>query len=154
MTWSTNNSHPAKAARQAPHNFYFVVDLFTPQLRFQKRNLAVEFDCLFISILEFSYADNLFHTAKTVDGDHLFLYKGTYSNRQHSTKQIFIFASRFQLEVERKSGLVFLGDGSFQSVPAKFKHTYSLRTMIEGSVFPVAFALMEEKTAQAYEMVF
>ena len=98
--------------------------------------------------------DNLFHSAKTVDGDDLFLHKGTYSNRLHSTKQIFIFASRFQLDVARKGRGVFLGDGTFQFVPAKFKQMYSLHTMIDGSVFPVAFALMEEKTAQAYEMVF
>ena len=66
----------------------------------------------------------------------------------------YIFASRFQLDVARKGRGIFLGDGTFQFVPAKFKQMYSLHTMVDGSVFPVAFALMEEKTAQAYEMVF
>ena len=98
--------------------------------------------------------DNLFHSVKTIDGDDLLLFEGAYSNRQHSTKQIFIFASRFQLDVARKGRGVFLGDGTFQFVPAKLKQMYSLHTMVAGSVFPVAFVLMEEKTAQAYEMVF
>ena len=47
-----------------------------------------------------------------------------------------------------------MGDGTFQFVPAKFKQMYSLHTMIDKSVFPAAFALMEEKTAQSYEIVF
>ena len=82
------------------------------------------------------------------------LFREEYSNGQQTKQKIVVFASNFQLEIAKKGSGVFLGDGTFQYVPAKFKQMYSLHTMVDGTVFPVAFALMEEKTAEAYEMLF
>ena len=49
--------------------------------------------------------------------------------------------------------MVFLSNGTFQYIPVMFKQMYSLHTIVDGTVFPVAFALME-KTLEAYENFF
>ena len=51
-------------------------------------------------------------------------------------------------------GGVSVGYGTFEYVTAMFKQMYSIHAMIGGVVFPVAFVFMEEKTTQAYEIVF
>ena len=47
-----------------------------------------------------------------------------------------------------------MGDGTFDSVPSMFTQMYTIHVMHGDTSFPVAFALMEDKTTSAYEIVF
>ena len=107
----------------------FVIDQFTPPLSVLRNAISRLKSKVFSSShLCSDIVDNLFHSAKTVDGDDLFLHKGTYSNRQHSTKQIFIFASRFQLDVARKAAESFWAMGHFSSFQQSSNRcTHSIR---------------------------
>ena len=58
------------------------------------------------------------------------------------------------LDVAQRGRGVFLGDGTFDSVPTMFKQLYTIHAEVDGSVFPVVFVLMEERSTEAYEYVF
>ena len=47
-----------------------------------------------------------------------------------------------------------MGDGTFDSVPSLFTQMYTIHALHGESSFPIAFALMEERTTHAYEILF
>ena len=65
-----------------------------------------------------------------------------------------VLSSAFQLDVARRSPGTFMGDGTFDSVPSLFTQMYTIHALHGESSFPIAFALMEEKTVRAYEILF
>ena len=60
----------------------------------------------------------------------------------------------FLLEIARRGSVVFLGDGTFDSVPTMFKQLYTIHAEVDGSAFPIVFVLMEERSTNAYERIF
>ena len=133
----------------------FIVDQFTPSKAVLQNAISrLKAKVFGQSKLDGSQLERLFCSTKTIAGEDLLMWKGEYTNDKHVSKRIVIFSSPFQLTIARKSGGVFMGDGTFEFVPAMFKQMYSIHAMIGGVVFPVAFVFMEEKTTQAYEIVF
>ena len=65
-----------------------------------------------------------------------------------------MLSSAFQIDVAKRGVGTFLGDGTFDSVPPLFTQMYTIHVMHCDTSFPIAFALMEDKTARAYEIVF
>ena len=47
---------------------------------------------------------------------------------------------------------MFLGDGTFVSVPKMFKQLHSSHTEVDGSAFTIVFVLLEERSFDAYEL--
>ncbi len=96
---------------------------------------------------------NLFATSTTHFGDNFLLFDEIYRTRVASADELLGFQA-FLLEIARRGSGVFLGDGTFDSVPTMFKQLYTIHAEVDGSAFPIVFVLMEERTAEAYERVF
>ena len=97
---------------------------------------------------------NLFSSTRTRSGDTFLLFDGTHPTCDGERKRVVGFSSGFMLDVAQRGRGVFLGDGTFDSVPTMFKQLYTIHAEVDGSVFPVVFVLVEERSTEAYECVF
>ena len=132
----------------------FIVDQFTPPKASLQYAIARLKKAIFgRSKIEADELRYYLQNIQTLDGNQFILAEETYLNHQ-TTKRIIIMASPFQIDVARRCSGKFMGDGTFECVPSFFTQMYTIHTFHGASSFPVAFALMEEKTTQAYEILF
>ena len=133
----------------------FDVDQFTPSTASLKNALSrIKTKMLGITKIDAASLTNLFATSKTHSGDEFLLFDKVYQNHDGENKRVVGFSSGFLLEIARRGSGVFLGDGTFDSVPTMFRQLYTIHAEVDGSAFPVVFVLMEERSADAYEHVF
>ena len=97
---------------------------------------------------------NLFATSKTHAGNDFLLFDNVYQTHNGESKRVVGFSSGVLLEIARRGIGVFLGDGTFDSVPTMFRQLYTIHAEVDGSAFPAVFVLMDERTTEAYEHVF
>ena len=79
---------------------------------------------------------NLLATSKTHAGDDFILFDNVYQTRNGESKRVVVFSSGVLLEIARRVIGVFLGDGTFDSVPTMFRQLYTIHAEVDGSAFP------------------
>ena len=97
---------------------------------------------------------NLFTTSTRHSGDSFTLFVEVYQTRDGKRKRVVGVSSGFLLKMARRGSGVFLGDGTFDSVPTMFKQLYMVHAETDGSAFPIVFVLVEERSTEAYERIF
>ena len=132
----------------------FVIDQFTPP----KTSLQNAISRLRTTIfgqanVDPSMLSDYLRDVRTLDGKRFVLLEDTYQTEQ-SMKRIVVLSSQFQIDIARRRGGMFMGDGTFEFVPSIFAQMYTIHAMNDTTSFPVVFALMEEKTTRAYEILF
>ena len=133
----------------------FDVDQFTPPIGSMKNALLrIKTKMVGVAQIDKVALANLFSSTRTRSGDAFLLFDGTHPTRDGERKRVVGFSSGFMLDVAQRGRGVFLGDGTFDSVPTMFKQLYTIHAEVDGSVFPVVFVLMEERSTEAYECVF
>ena len=145
---------PQKILDQLFRSPEFVIDQFTPP----KASLQTAISRLKTTIfgqanVESGMLSDYLRDVRTLDGKRFVLLEDTYQTEQ-SMKRIVVLSSRFQIDVARSCGGMFMGDGTFEFVPSIFAQMYTIHAMNATTSFPVVFALMEEKTTRAYEILF
>ena len=133
----------------------FIVDQFTPSKSALQSAIARLKAKVFGTIkVDIESLSDYFKGVRTLSNQVFTLHEETYTNEQQSTKRIIVLSSGFQLDIARRGPGMFMGDGTFDSVPSLFTQMYTIHALHGDSSFPIAFALMVEKTTNAYEILF
>ena len=133
----------------------FVVDQFTPSKSSLQNAVARLKAKVFGTMkVDVETLSDYLKGVRTSSNQYFTLYEETYTSDQQSPKRIVVFSSSFQLDIARRCKGTFMGDGTFDSVPSLFTQLYTIHALHGTASFPIAFALMEEKTTRAYEILF